>query len=294
MANYAEFSDVVALGDVTTGVLTGLGNVRVTVVDIASGLNASIYSDRAGAVPITNPIVTAIGGKVQFFALDSKKYRLDIHDLEAVARIGDQSVYWDSNIPDVQSLTNVMLSQSSIAPYIGINDGTTVRRGKSIIATSEARTSGSYGLLATPDRVQNVVVSTGSLLFILFSAMVSCDGVSGGRAAIFIGANQLKTPVSSGAPAVDEAAFGNAAADFDWLTSCSTGLTNGDATGAATSVTTGMTVAMTSPGSSHYGTLCVVRGLAAGTYDVSVQYKIISGTTLSAKERELYVEARDY
>lgn len=98
MANFAEFSDVVALGDPVTGVLTGLGNVRVTVVDIASGLNASIFSDRAGSTPITNPIVTSIGGKVQFFALDSKRYRLDVHDLEGVARIGDQSVYWDTNI----------------------------------------------------------------------------------------------------------------------------------------------------------------------------------------------------
>lgn len=94
MTTFAEYTDAITLGDPSTGALTGLGNIRVTVVDIAAATNASIFSDSGGTTPKSNPFTTATGGATNFFAADGKAYRLDLHDLNSIARITDQSIYW--------------------------------------------------------------------------------------------------------------------------------------------------------------------------------------------------------
>ena len=56
------------------------GNVQpsasVTVLTESTGLAATIYSDRDGLFPITQPLITGIDGLIEFYA-DSNEYRID-------------------------------------------------------------------------------------------------------------------------------------------------------------------------------------------------------------------------
>src|ERR1044072_980378 len=100
-----------------------------------------------------------------------------------------------ADLNNIQDDLGNQLALANIAA--GVNEGSNVRRGKSIISTTESRTNTAYGLLTTPDRVQNIVLPTDGLIFILFHATWQQAVASAARAAIFIGANQLVT-VSGG------------------------------------------------------------------------------------------------
>lgn len=170
---------------------------------------------------------------------------------------------------------------TAIPSVLGINGAGIIRRGKSIIATEEARTNVAFGLLTTPDRVQNIVLPTDGLIVILYDAMIKSSGAATGSAAIFIGANQLKTDQGGTTSAVQ--AVNTAGTDsYRHISTFSGGLaaSGGVWTG---SVTTGQTVNNNT--SASFG--CAVFA-AAGTYDVSVQFKATSGS-VTAKERKLWV-----
>ena len=179
--------------------------------------------------------------------------------------------------------------------------------GRCFVPTEEARTNVAYGLLPTPDRVPAVVVPTGGLLEIAYSAEMKHSVGIDGFAAIFIGANQLKFPgPGTAAPDPVQAQVLVAGSNqYTKVTSCAIGLMSrhirtavGNFTQPAYTgdVTTGQTLATTSlqqtAGGADYiptqgGGFCVVE-VAAGTYDISVQYKATSGT-VSARNRKLYV-----
>jgi hypothetical protein len=102
--------------------------------------------------------------------------------------------------------------------------------------------------------------------------------------AIFLGSNQLKQPIGTGAPTVAEGAIAPQT-DFGWVFTSPAVAAGWDlaiGVGDSTSVTTGMVVARE-----------VAVDVAAGTYTVSVQWKVSSGT-LTAKERKLWVKAEGY
>jgi hypothetical protein len=110
-------------------------------------------------------------------------------------------------------------------------------------------------------------------------------------AAIFLGANQVKIPANgSAAPVVYEASGPSGFVNSDSpLTTYSAGLNSVDSGSYSGDVTTGQIVGI--QGTGHAG---VSRGgpvyirAAAGTYDVSIQFKATSGT-VTAKNRNLYV-----
>jgi hypothetical protein len=184
--------------------------------------------------------------------------------------------------------------QSTLADALGVNTGT-IRRGKSIIATTEARTNTAYGLLTTPDRVSNVVVPTDGLVVVAYQATWQESVVGAANAAIFIGSNQLKIAQETGAPIVQEAVNGASSANTDRpLVTYHEGLASWAGTTSAYTgdVTTGMTIgARLSTGGSdardRFG-YCTIGNLAAGTYDISVQFKSSSGS-VTAKNRKLWV-----
>lgn len=188
----------------------------------------------------------------------------------------------DGTISQAGALTVTDLA--AVKSQAGITAGGIVRRGKSIIATQETTTSATYTTLTTPDQVSNVVLPTDGLIVVGFQAYAKTDVNASGRAAIFLGANQLKGPGT--VPAVVETpAFSSGANDWSVVVSTSVGLTR-DSTGSVTSpavVTTGMVL----PPPLLGGGLCSIWA-AAGTYTVSVQWKTSSGT-LTAKERRLWV-----
>lgn len=193
----------------------------------------------------------------------------------------------DGTISQAGALTVTDLA--AVKSQAGITAGGIVRAGKSIIATQQTTTSASYTTLTTPDQVSNVVLPTDGLIVVAFQAYAKTSVGQSGRAAIFLGANQLKGPDT--VPAVTET-FGFSSGADNWATvfSSSRGL-GVDDLGSVTSpavVTTGMIL----PTPLSEGGLCPIWA-AAGTYTISVQWKTSSGT-LTAKERRLWVWTRGF
>ena len=88
-----------------------------------------------------------------------------------------------------------------VAAVLGVSKAGVVRRGRTAIAAEESRTNAAYGLLATPDRVQNVVVPAGALVCVAYSALWKDSVNLAGRAAIFIGGQQLQIANQRAGPA---------------------------------------------------------------------------------------------
>lgn len=148
-----------------------------------------------------------------------------------------------------------------------------------VIATEQTRESASFGTLTTADEVTGVVVPENGLLVVAYSALVKSSVSAAGRAAIFIGANQLKGAGVT-IPEVQETGLTGTA--FNTVISHAPGLV---AVGGTSFVTTGQSLGNINQ---TYGGPCFIHRLAAGTYNVSVQFKATSGS-VTAKERALYV-----
>lgn len=174
---------------------------------------------------------------------------------------------------------------------LNVSGGNTAR-GKSIIATTESRTNVAYGTLPTPDQVSSIVLPANGLIHIGFMAAWQETVSAAARAAIFIGANQLKSSNSGAtAPTVVETSLSGAVNVDSSLASFTGGLISYAPAGAYTGdVTTGQLVGQTS-GFGQSG-LCTVFA-AAGTYSISVQFKASSGT-VTVKQRKLWVKAEAF
>lgn len=183
--------------------------------------------------------------------------------------------------------------QSTLLDALGVTAGGTVRRGKSIVATTESRTSAAYGLMPTPDRVSGIVLPTDGLIAIGYQATWQASApASPATAAIFLGANQLKlVGTGNGAPSVQEATLNGAGAATDVaLGTTPYGLQRGTALYSG-DVTTGQILGLGANG--NFTPTDNVPGLvwawaAAGTYDVTVQFKSGSGS-VTVKNRRLWV-----
>lgn len=189
--------------------------------------------------------------------------------------------------------------------------------GKSIITTEEARTNTAYAKLTTPDVVKNVVLPTDGIICISYQAMWKESVSNAARAAIFLGANQIKVPFSEG-PTTGTTMLslqaartgGPSTGTYYGLGSGSIGLAGIDqAAVMADPVTTGQVLGLAPGGGSGekvhaeietngssfldvsylapFGGHVEIEA-AAGTYDVSVQFKATSGT-VTAKNRRLRV-----
>jgi hypothetical protein len=163
---------------------------------------------------------------------------------------------------------------------------------KTIIATTQSLTSTSYGTMTTPDQVTGIVLPADALIAVAYQATWQESVANAGRAAIFVGANQLKVSDGSGtAPsAITAEAVMSAAANTDRpLATSGVGLQSGNFASAYTGdVTTGQVVAATS---SFWGP-CVIFA-AAGTYTISIQFKSTSGS-VTVKNRKLWVEVKAF
>jgi hypothetical protein len=220
-----------------------------------------------------------------------------------------------SLLSEIQGIVNGGIDTSNLAAAAGVTEAQlaavlvsrlgvgTTGRGKSIIATSESRTNTAYGTLTTPDKV-TVTLPADGLIVATYQATWQ-ESVSGAaRAAFFIGANQqVMQSGTSQLPAPVAAATGSSTAARDYplvssggglmsVVSTSGGfaadLTTGQAVGAyGTTVIEETTVARSSGASLFYaGGPCHIFA-AAGTYDVTVQFKASSGS-VSAKNRKLW------
>ena len=171
--------------------------------------------------------------------------------------------------------------------------------GKSIVSAEQSTTSTSYTLLGAPDRVQNIVLPTDGLIFVMFRALMA-DSLSNGRAAIFLGSNQVKSLFPGQPPPTTTGEARLLDGEYQWVVSSPVGLAGGAAVSGGASlggVTTGMALGTRVDPSSptdtrapayDVGQPCVIEA-AAGTYDVSVRVKASSGATFYATERKLWV-----
>jgi hypothetical protein len=149
-----------------------------------------------------------------------------------------------------------------------------------VIATEQTRESASFGTLTTPDEIKEVKLPENGLIAIAYLAIAKCSTAGSGRAAIFIGSNQLKKPGSS-VPVVQEAElFGTGT--FQTVATAADGLDRGEGT---SFVSTGQVVAHNR--GTGFGGFCYVFA-SAGTYNISVQYRATAGS-ITAKERKLWV-----
>jgi hypothetical protein len=187
------------------------------------------------------------------------------------------------------------LDAATVADILGISQtassagGAKVRRGKSIIPTQEDRTNPAYGTMTTADRVQSLVLPTNGLIVVAFQAIwADLGGAGSPSAAIFVGANQLKVITPGGAPAVQEATITTGNDEHALNTSPRGLVTRGiGAAGSTTVVTTGTVAAGGSAGGAGDGGLTLIEA-AAGTYDISVQFKH-PDSTVRVRERKLWV-----
>ena len=160
-------------------------------------------------------------------------------------------------------------------------------RGKSIIATEEARSNTAYGLLTTPDEVEGIVLPEDGLIYIAYFAMWKNSVSSNGSAAIFLDDEQLKVASGSSATPVVQEAGGPASTDYGVLGTQAAGLDGQTMSPAYTGhATTGQAICQNGQTAADGG-VCVVFA-AAGTYDVSIRFKAASGS-VTAKERKLWV-----
>lgn len=175
----------------------------------------------------------------------------------------------------------------------GFNAAGVVRRGKSIIGTTEARSNVAYGTLTTPDQVTGIVLPTDGFIVVGYQAtwQESVDGAA--RAAIFVGANQLTFASENAAasPLFQEASVGMAAAIYGVLATGPLGLA-GTASGSGGvgytgDVTTGQVLGVVPAAGTGLGGGPTYIFAAAGTYTVSVQFKASSGS-VTAKNRKLW------
>lgn len=160
-------------------------------------------------------------------------------------------------------------------------------RGKTIIATAETRTNLAYGLLTTPDEVAGIVLPADGLLCVDYQALWRSVVGGGGnvmKAALFIGANQLKIRSTAAAPVVQEASVDGALTGFTTLSTGPEGLVSPvPSVGSATDVATGQV--------DDNGGVTVIRGLPAGTYTVSVQFSNVKGVEVKSRALRVWTEA---
>ena len=183
---------------------------------------------------------------------------------------------------------------SSFLDQVGVDGTSTVRRGVTSIATEETTTSTSFTKLSTADEVENVVVPANGQLIVDYRALWKLTGAgSGGDAsvAIFVGADQLKAMSSDYAPGAASNTLPWSGDNYGLLyTSADTasGLSDLESHSSDSSTTT--TAVRWGPASP------AVIEVAAGTYDVSIQYHVnaTSGGTLAVKERLLRVYTRAF
>lgn len=147
------------------------------------------------------------------------------------------------------------------------------------IATTQERENVAFGTLTTADEVKSVVLPENGIIMVAYKAIAKSSVAGAGKAAIFLGANQLKTTGST-IPVVQEMSTSGTSEGVMGTTGF--GLAN-QAVGTSF-VTTGETLAT---GGNEISGFTPIRA-AAGTYNISVQFKATSGK-ITVKERTLWV-----
>ncbi|WP_028058384.1 hypothetical protein [Candidatus Solirubrobacter pratensis] len=182
---------------------------------------------------------------------------------------------------------------SAFATYLGITQGTTVRRGKSMISAEESVTTGGIGfqLMPTPDRVTSVSLPTDGLISVAFQAMWKAVTPANAMAALFLNSTQVQVVLDTATnPASAAANMPTGANLYRALATSGFGLhSSANSSGAYTGdATTGQIIGVSPANGTLAGSGVCHIFAAAGTYDVSVRYAT-GPDPVTAKNRKLWV-----
>lgn len=206
------------------------------------------------------------------------------------------------NFVDARTVINGSLDADNLTAAtrqaLALTDAATVRRGKSVIATSESIAGTTYAALTTPDRVASVVIASNTLLWVSYWCMMT-KSVGGAAETASVGLFLSGTQVKS--------RFGTAPAS-----GVSAGFFQADGIFAAT-VPSAAAIAYTDNADAGIGSLVSTSGgaaddttnghpvgvfvpiiVAAGTYTVEMRFKKTAGATVAVANRRMYVKAETY
>lgn len=176
--------------------------------------------------------------------------------------------------------------------------------GSLAIPDEQFRENVAYGMLGTPDRIQGLELPGPGFFVLGFQALWKAAGGNKARAAIFLDGtpgggtlNQVKMAQAGAVPltAIPEAQAGGVNNMYQPLASAAFGLHSGGSSGPAGSdVTTGQVLGMAQEGGVGFeGGLCVIFA-AAGTYDISIQFKSLDASRVTVKERKLAIWTKEF
>lgn len=207
-----------------------------------------------------------------------------------------------TNFVDARTVLNGNLDGTNFTTaakdMIALSDSGVVRRGKSVIAGSEAIAGTSFAALTTPDRVASVVVPSGGVLWVSYWAILTktVGGVAETASiGLFLGSNQVKSRfgvapasgVSLGNFGIDGLFTGAAA------TSAAVAFTDFVDAGMGTLTSTNGSPADDTTNGHPIGGFVPVS-VAAGTYTVEMRFKKTAGATVGVSARRLYVKVEAF
>lgn len=154
--------------------------------------------------------------------------------------------------------------------------------GRKFTDAEEARTNTAYGLLGTNDKVSGLVLpNANDLIVVVFAAEIKSSAAAAGKAAIFVGSQQLNASSLLGEVAT------SGTNNYRQINACGGGLVSDTVDLGATAVdpTSGGGGPLSLSRSLGNSGWCVIGNMPAGTYDVSVQVKASSGSVSMAFRR---------
>lgn len=259
-------------------------------VTTAKILNGAVTNAKLGTGSVTSG--TILDGTIQTADIKAANVTtaLVADDAITTAKLQDDAVV-DANravttnhIRDA-AITSAKLG-STLAGYLGVNTSSTISRGYVSIAGNETTASTSFTKLTTPDQIANIVVPSNGKILVTYNALWKLVGATNaGAISIFLNGSEVTAFAINGAPTSMAATLPAAGSKYGYAATIPGGFAIGSSpTTDSTVVTTGMIMQP------------LEIGVAAGTYTVSVQWKVnaVTGGTLNAKNRQLWVEAVGY
>lgn len=196
-----------------------------------------------------------------------------------------------NNLKAAAGLVAGQLDSATVQAILGLSGSGAARRGKVNIPGADTTAAvtfaiGNLGGAGHQDVVPGIVLPTDGLIAVGYQAIWQNTVGSNARAAIFLGATEVKMGNGSGAPGTAEA-FGPPEVNDDGIVnSYPCGLQMAGGAGAATEITTGQILGTFT--TAAQGGVCYIFA-AAGTYDVSIQFKNSAAGSLTVKNRHLWV-----
>lgn len=282
-------------------------NITVTVykappdAPVAQTTLATIYTAETGGVTLTNPFTLPLAGlgagEIDFWA-GPGSYDIKIVDSSSPKRFADKLLRFDA-LPYDEGVTTYNLDDATVASPLGLNDYSSVRRGKFVLASTHTTTSTSYVLMSSPDRVQGVKLETDGIIWVTYSAEWRALSTAC-QAAIFLNSSPVVVKQSTtGLASLSSAVRLPTVSTWGCLVTETggSGTVNGlqsqynfSATpGPGDDASSGQFLGMGSRGAQEVGIFA-----SAGVYDVSVRFLAAAGGQSLVKNRRLYVRAEAF